>query len=143
MRILRVILLLAVAASGIGLVADTLLHSPFRFELTAGVGFFVAAVVIAALVFHAIGKGTMPFRCWYLVPVILGVGVGLLGGYNLRGFLSDVSAFSLGVGAALVSFAALQFWADRQGRRDWYGLAVLAAIVLVNGAAGAFFWYGG
>ena len=89
-------------------------------------------MVAALLIFLAIRKQRLPYRSWYLLPVIIGTGVGLLAGYHLEGRLqSELGAACLGTAAALVSFSALQIWADLQGQRDWHGLLIFT---------GVFFW---
>lgn len=144
MLILRNLLLLAIAALGTNLAVDTLTHHSFRIEITAGIGLFAAAMVAAVLIFLAIRKQRLPFRSWYILPVIIGTGVGLLAGYHFEGrLLSELGAAYLGTGAALVCFSALQIWADLQGQRDWYGLLAITGVLFLVGVIGLVSWHSG
>lgn len=137
MQTLRKLLLLALGLVGIGLAVEVVLQSGLKLEFTLGVGFLLLALVLAALIFRVIQSEKIPLHNWYVLPLIVGAGFGAFGFYNLRGMLSDVSGMTLGVAAMIFSFAALRFWADMKGSREWYGIIVFCALLVSNMVIGA------
>ena len=142
MNLLRSLLLLAIAAFGLsGILSEVTNPSvTFRFELTAGVGWFAIAIVSAGFLFLAIRARWLPLYCWYALPLIIGVGVGLLMEHNLKGgsfdLLSEFRSGVIGFAVALTSFAAFQYWADQRGQRDWYVLITLTGFLSLSSVVG-------
>jgi hypothetical protein len=137
LQILRIIALLVIAAAGAAMAADALQHAELRLRLNAGAVYLAAALALAGVIFHAIRSGRLPLRSWYALPLIIGAGVGIFGDYNATALLSDFWGMMLGLSAAIISYAILQYWADRQGTRDWYGIALFGALALAAGISGA------
>lgn len=126
------------------MIVDAIAHHSFRIELSAGIAVFAATVVVVLVLFRAIQIGKLPLRCWYALPVIIGLGVGVSAGqYVYGGLLSELGAVLLGVGTVLCSYSALQFWADTRGPRDWYGILTLTGLLLLNTFFGMVVWYAG
>ncbi len=141
MMILRNLVLLSLAILGVGMAVETVFSSGVKFEFTRGIVFFAAAIAVAVVVCLAIRAKRLPLRSWYALPLIIGTGFGILGNYNLKGWLSDISGATLGVAALIFSFAALQYWADKRGARDWSGIVVLCSLLILNLVAGAVMYF--
>ncbi|NNE24787.1 MAG: hypothetical protein HKN11_19485, partial [Rhizobiales bacterium] len=103
MQHLRKVSLAVLIVLGLWLAIDIMSEKGLKFELTIGVGCFVAAVAIAAAVFQGIRLGKLPLPVWYLLPPLIGGGFFLLGKYNFRGWFSDISGFGLGIAAVMIS----------------------------------------
>lgn len=139
--VIRYFLLLAFAVYGAGAVLDALANHTFRLREPVSLAVLAGTLVLSAIVFHLVRKGDMPFRSWCAVPLIVAVGSGLFANYNLSGLLSDVGAMEIGVGAGLISFSALQLWADFQKPREWFALLALTALIGFGAVSGLVVWF--
>ena len=143
MQHLRKLALAILIVLGLWLAIDIVYREGLKFELTIGVGCFLAAVAVAGAVFQAIRLGKLPLPVWYLLPLIMGGGFFLLGKYNIRGWLTDISGFGLGIAAVMISFAVLRFWADTKGEQGWAGIALFYVAMVSTGVVGAISFYAG
>jgi len=140
MAILRYLILFAIAAAGIGLIVGSFLD--FEFRLQGWVGFAVCAVALAAtaLVLRAIGSGRLPLKTWYVLPLILGGAATVLANEHAVYSFVNLAPGMIGLGTVLISFSALQLWADRQGGGDWTGVIILLVILVAGSLPGQIAW---
>ncbi len=141
MLILRYLVLFAIAALGVTLLVDGLVNSSYRLQGWIGIALFALSLAAAVFVIAAVRTGRLPLRAWFVLPPLLGGGAAAAAHNNAIPALVNLGPGLIGLGTALAAYAGLQIWADRWGGRDWWGLAVVALVIVTGSVIGRIVWF--